>query len=283
MTSTASSPAPGPLFASRLGNPAATEGAESKSIILLHGFLGSGRNLRTLGLRLAERLPSAQFLLPDLRGHGQSPPLRALGDPARLTLAQLGADVRATAAAHDLAPPYHFIGHSLGGRVALAATEEAPDQIGSVTLLDIAPGKIDPARSDSRPVLDALLAAPAEAPDRRAMRAILVAGGLSPGLSDWLLMNLVIEDKRVRWGIDREDLDALHGQSMREDLWPIVKGARFPIRCIRGGRSGYVSDAEAARLADSGCPVDVLPDAGHFVHVDALDPLVDWLVRDLAP
>jgi esterase len=276
VTSADSPSASGPLSASRIG--AVTAG---RSVILLHGFLGSGRNLRTLGLRLGERMPDTQFLLPDLRGHGQSPGLRDLADPSAISLADLGGDVLATAAANGFVPPYHFVGHSLGGRVALGAAGQAPEQIASVTLLDIGPGQIDPARSDSRPVLDALLAAPADAPDRRAMRAILVAGGLSPALTDWLLMNLVIEDKRVHWAIDRQALDALHGQSMREDLWGVVNAAGFPIRCIRGGRSRYVSDSEATRLAAAGCPVEVLPEAGHFVHVDALDPLVELLVRDL--
>ncbi|HEY0709433.1 MAG TPA: alpha/beta fold hydrolase, partial [Polyangia bacterium] len=179
MTLPETPPTPGPLFATRLG----ADTADATSVILLHGFLGSGRNLRTLGLRLAERVPAARLLLPDLRGHGQSPGWAGLGDPSQVTLASLGADVLATAAAHGFAPPYHFIGQSLGGRVALAAAGQAAAQSARVTLLDIGPGRIDPARSDSRPVLDALLAAPAEAPDRRAMRTALVAGGLSPALS----------------------------------------------------------------------------------------------------
>jgi esterase len=247
-------------------------------VILLHGFLGSGRNLRTLAQRWQQRQPEHRFLLPDLRGHGVSPPLPA-GD-APVTLEHLAADVLATAQHNDLRAPFHLVGHSLGGRVALAAARLAPDSISEITLLDIGPGPIDPAFSESRRVLDMLIAAPAEATDRRELRAFFVARGLSVPLADWLLMNLDNAGGKVHWRIDRAALDRLHGNSMTEDLWDVVQGHEIPISCIRGGRSRYVSDAEAARLRAAGCPTTTLPDAGHFVHVDALPALLDLLTGE---
>jgi pimeloyl-ACP methyl ester carboxylesterase len=253
-------------------------GEGDAGVILLHGFLGSGRNLRTLAQRWQQRQPEHRFLLPDLRGHGVSPPLPA-GD-APVTLADLAADVLATAQHYDLRAPFHLVGHSLGGRVALAAARLAPDSIAEITLLDIGPGPIDQAFSESRRVLDMLIAAPAEAADRRELRAFFVGRGLSVPLADWLLMNLDNAGGRVHWRIDRAALDRLHGKSMNEDLWDVVQGHEIPISCIRGGRSRYVSDAEAVRLRAAGCPTTTLPDAGHFVHVDALPALLDLLTGE---
>src|SRR4051794_13308410 len=110
-----------------------TVGGGPRSTVLLHGFLGSGKNLRTLAQRWSAASPERTLLLPDLRGHGESPPLAASAD-----LDSLAADVLAAAA--DLPAPLSFVGHSLGGRVALAAARRAPGRVADVVLLDIGPG-----------------------------------------------------------------------------------------------------------------------------------------------
>ena len=250
-----------------------TVGGGPRSTVLLHGFLGSGKNLRTLAQSWLQAEPARTLWLPDLRGHGDSPPPGPDAD-----LDSLAADVLAAATAGGLHDPLSIVGHSLGGRVALAAARIAPARIADVVLLDIGPGPIDPARSDTRRVLDVLLAAPAEAADRRELRAYFVAQGLSAGLADWLLMNLRAEHGRLHWRIDRGALATLHDRSLGEDLWPVVEAAPVPLRCIRGGRSSYVSDVDAHRLAAAGVRVDTLPAAGHYVHVDALEALVALLV-----
>src|ERR1700754_1245749 len=108
-----------------LAHSAIGEGGED--VVLLHGFLGSGKNLRTLAQRWLERAPDHQFVLPDLRGHGLSPPL-----PAQADLYTLARDVLATARAAEVVEPFTIVGHSLGGRVALAAAALHPDRLQQV-------------------------------------------------------------------------------------------------------------------------------------------------------
>lgn len=247
------------------------------STVLLHGFMGQGRNLRTLAQTWAEREPGRRFLVPDLAGHGTSPVPAPLAD-----LHSLAADVLETARAAGLPAPFHLVGHSLGGRVSLAASVLAPAAVASVSLLDIAPGAIPVASSESARVLEVLLEAPARADSRKAMREGLVGRGLSGHLSDWLIMNLEPEGTGVRWRFDREALARLHARANSQDVWHAVERAgRQPMRCIRGGRGQYVTDADVARLQAAGVPVTTLPEAGHFVHVDALEELVAWLVAPL--
>jgi pimeloyl-ACP methyl ester carboxylesterase len=241
--------------------------------VLLHGFLGSGRNLRSLATAWSQAEPARRFLLPDLRGHGGSPPL-----PPEAELGTLAEDVLETARAAGLRGPLELVGHSLGGRVALAASLRAPQEVASVALLDISPSPIATEASESGRVLEVLRAAPATAEDRRSMRAEMVGRGLSGPLSDWLVMNLEpAPGGGVRWRFDREALARLHARVGEEDLWAALQRPGARVRCIRGGRAAYVSDSEVARLEAAGCPVATLPEAGHFVHVDAPEALLRWL------
>jgi esterase len=239
--------------------------------VLLHGFLGSGKNLRTLAQRWSERDPTRLFLLPDLTGHGSSPPL-----PPDADVGTMAADLRETIDAEGLSR-VSLVGHSLGGRVALALVRLEPALVRDLVLLDITPGPIDDRLSASRRALQVLLRAPDEAPDRRSLRGFLVEGGLSPGLADWLAMNVRLEDGRARWTFDRGALDRLQTRISADDLWDVIEERLVPTRAIRGGRSGYVRDEDVRRFEAAGVPVDTLPDAGHDVHVEALDALVDRL------
>jgi pimeloyl-ACP methyl ester carboxylesterase len=248
-------------------------GEGQRPTVLLHGFLGTGRNLRSLATAWGAVDKDRRFLMADLTGHGTSPRL-----PPGATLSTVAADVVETARAAGLVGPLDLVGHSLGGRVSLAASLRAPDDVASVTLLDISPSPIPTALSESGKVLDILRAAPTHAPDRKAMRAELTGRGLSGHLSDWLIMNLEsAPDGGVRWRFDRESLAEFHARVNGTDLWAALERPGARVRCIRGGRAHYVSDADLARMEALGCPVATLPEAGHFVHVDAPDALLRWL------
>ncbi|HZA49337.1 MAG TPA: alpha/beta hydrolase, partial [Myxococcaceae bacterium] len=161
----------------------------------------------------------------------------------------------------------------------LAATLAAPEEVASVVLLDITPSPVRPDTSESGRVLQVLRAAPATAPDRRQMRAALVERGLESMLADWLMMNLTEEGGSYRWRFDREALARLHERVNAEDLWQTVeRPGAHPIRCIRGGGSIYVPPQDADRMRRAGCRVDTLEGSGHFVHVDALEPLLELLI-----
>ncbi|WNG14187.1 alpha/beta fold hydrolase [Cystobacter fuscus] len=250
-------------------------GEGQRPTVLLHGFLGTGRNLRSLAAAWSAADPSRRFLLPDLTGHGTSPPL-----PPGATLSHVAMDVVETARAAGFEGPLEFVGHSIGGRVSLAASLATPGDVASVTLLDITPGPIPPGLSESGKVLEKLRASPARAADRKAMREELTGRGLSGPLSDWLLMNLEpAPEGGVRWRFDREALGEFHARVNGEQFWNALARPELPVRCIRGGRAAYVSDNDVARMEALGCPVDTLPNAGHFVHVDAPDELLRWLLR----
>jgi len=253
-----------------------TVGNGPRGTLLLHGFLGSARNLRSLQQRLSDADPSRTLMAVDLPGHGESAPPR---DDE--TLRGMAASVLETAHAAGLPPPYDVVGHSLGGRTALALAELAEPEVAAVALLDISPSPIPAALSASGAVLKKWLSAPESAPDRRAMKEALLATGLSAPLVDWLAMNLrPDEGGGVRWRMDRAALERLQPRVNAEDLWGVVARGGVKVLCIRGDRSPYVTAEDARRLESLGAHVSTV-ESGHDVHVEALPQVVTLLQRGL--
>jgi esterase len=251
-------------------------GDGARAVFLLHGFLGSGRNLASLARGVAQRLPDRSVITLDLTGHGDSSPL-----PSRPDLAVIARDVLDTARALGLPPPWTVIGHSLGGRVTLCVALLDPAALAHLTLLDVTPS---PRAADGEvaAIVKALANAPDAARDRQTFRTWFHRAGLSPAAIDWLLLNLVHESDGYRWRIDRQTLVALYAEIGIDDLWPAVEGRHpYTVHVIRGGASDHVSDADVRRLEATGCHVDTLEGASHFVHVDRPRELLDRIVQGL--
>src|SRR5690606_27666283 len=121
---------------------------------------------RSLAQRWSELDPSLFFLLPDLTGHGRSPPL-----PQGADLSTLARDVLETARAEGIEGKLRIVGHSLGGRVGLQMILDTPEEVGELTILDVSPDPIDPAQVDTGQVLEIYRGAPATAESREEMRA----------------------------------------------------------------------------------------------------------------
>lgn len=240
------------------------------AVVALHGFLGSGRNLGALVRQWTARSPDVRIFVPDLLGHGRSPPL-----PPDATADDLADGVLDWMQEQGL-DSARFVGHSLGGRVALLCRAREPQRVARVDLLDITPGPIPPV--DTEAVLDALQDAPARAQDRKEIVDFLLSRELSAPLVEWLSMNLEREGHEVGWRIDRERLAAYHARTRSEPLWWTLEPRAGGVRLLRGGRSRYVPEADVKRLGELGVQVSEVPQAGHFIHVDATSQVVDWLV-----
>lgn len=239
--------------------------------LLVHGFLGAGRNLGGLARAWSHQDPSRTFVMPDLTGHGFSPPL-----PPGATLETMAKDLVELLPSQGTA---EIVGHSLGGRVALAALRLAPERISRVTLLDIAPGPVPASISEGSRVLKALLDAPQTAADRETFRHSLLSSGLEPAIAEWVMTNLRPGGDGYVWRIDARALAEAAPRSNAVDLWDVVESRGTRIRAIRGGRSPYVTSDDVRRFEAAGVEVATLPEAGHFVHVDALAALVELLTE----
>lgn len=238
-------------------------------VLLLHGFLGSHRNLGALVRAWNSAAPEARLVSADLPGHGRSPRL-----PEGAGLETMASAVLELLDHLDAPRPTRAVGHSLGGRVLLMAKRLAPGALAPISLLDITPSPIARRSEDLAGVAEALLLAPARTETREAMRDQLLQQGLSRPIVEWLLMNLRRSPEGFVWSIDRQALVDFDRRASPEDLWDTIDDT---ICCIRGGASPYVSDEDVNRMQRLGAEVHTIDQAGHFVHVDATEEVLTLL------
>jgi 2-succinyl-6-hydroxy-2,4-cyclohexadiene-1-carboxylate synthase len=120
-----------------------------ETVVLLHGFAGTGR----LWDPVVARLDGERYrpLAPDLRGHGAAAARRPV------TFAAIAGDVL------GLVPhPFTLCGYSMGGRLALHTALAAPEQIERLILVATTAGIDDDAERAARRAADEELAAWAE-------------------------------------------------------------------------------------------------------------------------
>jgi pimeloyl-ACP methyl ester carboxylesterase len=244
---------------------------------ICHGILGSAANWRSFARRLVADLPGWRVVLIDLRAHGDSP----RGEPPH-TVSACADDLveLATARGHG---PEVLVGHSFGGKVALLAAERLPD-VRQLWVIDAVPGPGTTTDAggdeDVVGVIRTLTAIPQPLARREDVRAPLAAAGFSDGLAGWMTTNLARTDAGFVWRFDLRVVELLLRDYARLDLWDRVRGGARTVHVVRAGRSArWTPEALAAldRAAAAGAVVHVLPDAGHWVHVDAPEALADLL------
>ena len=114
--------------------PSCSPGGDPKTCVVLHGLLGSAKNLRTPAKKIAERHTGYQVLLVDVRGHGSSTALNAhavAADGPTSTLADAAHDLMATLEGMGVRPDM-VCGHSMGGKVAMAYLDACVGGVGGI-------------------------------------------------------------------------------------------------------------------------------------------------------
>lgn len=244
--------------------------APERWIVFLHGILGQGANWRGFARQLVKDRPAWGAALVDLRAHGDSrhlPPPdtleRAAEDVARLLTTLPG-------------PTGAVLGHSFGGKVAVALLEQAA--VPELFVVDSLPG----ARPDRRgsegtaAVVRMLAALPPRFESRDAFVEHVVREGTREAIAKWLAQSLDREGEAYRFGLEVGRIEALLADYFARDLWPLLDppppGTRAHL--VIGGRSSVFSEEDRARARGlaarhpEAVSVHVLERADHWVHVD---------------
>jgi pimeloyl-ACP methyl ester carboxylesterase len=276
----------------------AATGATPKAWILMtHGIFGSGANWRSIARKLVDRMPSWGAVLVDLRGHGRSP----AGEPPH-TVEACAADLRALDERLWIEgqPVRVALGHSFGGKVVLALRRMTAHRgtVRSVDLLqtwvlDATPaprldGFADPAATAPR-VLELLEGLPPRFDRRDDFVAAVTSAGQPAPLARWLAMNLdATPDGGVALRLDLPMIRQVLLDYYLLDLWPAVEDPLMPgdLHVVVAGRSDSVPHADRERLLvhqqKTGLTyLHLVPEAGHWLHIDAPDAVVELLAGAL--
>ena len=279
------------------------EAARCRVAVMLHGIMGTGRNWMAPAKQLVERNPEWRVLLTDLRGHGAS---AATGAAGPHTLDACARDVRETVAASagDACGdgiPEIVIGHSFGGKVALAlaasALEDGVAPPRDVWVMDSLPGpfpssqlaadSFDAAEGQRTQSTEFVLraaqriAAHGAFAKRAAIVDALEAEGVGKAAAMWLASaTRKTESGELALQHNFATIRALYDSYGRTDLWSLLEehteGMR--VNAVVAGRAAWRAD-DVERLHASSDWSTTLAESGHNVHVDDLPGTLAALQR----
>lgn len=254
------------------------------TVFVLHGILGSSRNVRTLAVHLAAATPGLRYVLIDLRNHGDS-----TGAAPPHSIAACAHDLLALAA-HLGVQPVAVVGHSFGGKVALAYARLAPAGLRQVWVLDATPQARSGA-DESPHAVEALIATLRDVPqpleNRQAVVRELAARGCPPEICQWMTTNVRPGAGGLVWRFDLPAVEQMLASYLQEDAWPLLDDPPPGLRIdfVRAERSDRWTPDILQRFHD--LPGDrvglhLLRDAGHWLHADNLSGLVALLSPSLS-
>lgn len=229
-------------------------------VVFLHGLFGRGRNFGGAARALSD---GARSLLVDLPNHGASPWTDAVdyGQMADAVAALLRGGVAAEG-------PVHVVGHSMGGKTAMALALAHPDLVDRLVVVDVSPGGTGQV-GEFEHLLGALAGLDlAEVTSLAQADEALREQIPHPTVRGFLLQNLRRDgDGHFAWqpnlAVLRRDLPVItsdiprgHGRFDRPTLW------------IAGSESDYITQASAPLMRELFPQVRkvTVKGAGHWVH-----------------
>ncbi len=204
-----------------------------------------------------------EVIVPDLQGHGPG--------PHSCDIADYTVDAMADAVDALVTAPFHLVGYSMGGRVALAAACSHPDRIRSLSLIGASAGLVSEEERIRR----------AESDDALADR--ILHEGLEAFVDDWMANPLFATQARL--GTDflvgsraqrltnepvalARSLQAASTGRMRP-LHAELSRCEMPVALIVGDEDPKFA-AIAATMAETmpNATVHTIADAGHATHIE---------------
>jgi esterase len=249
-------------------------------LLVLHGIYGKGRNWASVIRRVVEARPEWGALLIDLRMHGDS---RGFRPPH--TVEASAEDMHRLVEHLDLSAAA-VLGHSFGGKVALAYAREDPSHLRQVWVMDSTPAIKIPSGAAWR-MIEIVRQLPAEFPSRAEAVAALQEHGYPQGLAQWMAMNLEPQDGVYRWSLDWSAMESLLVDFFRTELWEVVEDppSGLEVHFAKATQSDTLDDEAVARVDAAGRATGRVflhhLEGGHWINTDNPDAVVELLTAKL--
>ncbi|MGF1699095.1 alpha/beta fold hydrolase [Photobacterium makurazakiensis] len=230
---------------------------EGSAIILIHGLFGSADNLGLLARSLKDKY---KVISVDLRNHGRSP------HSPHFTYREMAADVLSVIDELNI-EQFSVIGHSMGGKVAMALTEIAGNRLEQLLVLDMAPIHYHVHRHQNvfaglREVAKHTVSKRSEAESYLAMHVV------EPGVRQFLLKSFAKQDNgEYGWRFNVEGLIANYDTIMGWQDVPTYHGKTL---FIKGQNSDYIlpEHREAINRQFPSAKAHMVANTGHWLHAE---------------
>jgi pimeloyl-ACP methyl ester carboxylesterase len=281
---------------------------KQQTIVFLHGLLGNAKNLRTPAKKLTRQLPNISALLLDVRGHGGSSSSSGnFVQPHNFqSCVQDIFDTLTPLGLIGASSPIAICGHSLGGRIALQYTHSLQQQKQKndfeiqmpkqTWILDSVPGTPDPS---VHKVLKAISSIPLPISCKSTLTQTLISEyKMNKAIAMWIASNLKEGDSKdgFEWVFDlnvaNELVDNFADQNFVDMVHEITSDAVVDskVQLVMAGRnkewreeiiSSLKSVPNFGETKESLFRMHKLEEAGHWVHVDAVNELTQLMVDEL--
>jgi len=244
-------------------------------LIIQHGLLGAPRNWRSV----VQKLGVSNVDVPWLRGHGSGPVV----EQGRLSLPVLADDLAALLRRQT--EPFVLMGSSVGGLTIMQylVEHECSPLLRGAIVVDVAPVLIRPA---TMPDLDKELRAILRLPlhqqlSHREANALLESSIPNVEQRGFLLSCVDLSSSRFL-----TDVSAIHA-NLSSLTWTDerVYDGELPLQFVFGQHSPYNCDLASQSAVQRVFPrakTVVIPNAGHWVHVEQKDVFVDAVKQFLS-
>jgi pimeloyl-ACP methyl ester carboxylesterase len=266
----------GPVAAAATGPPlhSTTVGTAGPRVLCCHGLFGQGRNWTAVAKALSDR---HRVTLVDLPDHGRS------AWTERVSYADMALAVARLL--EELAPGERWavVGHSMGGKVAMALALLRPELVDRLCVVDIAPVSYGTLSSFADYVRGMRSLDLSRLTERATADRELQPYVSDPVVRGFLLQNLRRDGTGWRWQMNL----ALLGDRLADlGSWPDLgtDPYRGPTLWVAGAESSYVTPdhAPAMRALFPKVQLVTVKGAGHWVHSERPDVFVAALARFLA-
>ncbi|MBX0291636.1 alpha/beta hydrolase [Hymenobacter sp. HSC-4F20] len=231
------------------------------TFIGLHYWAGSGREFQQVADLLA---PDYLFLAPDLPGFGAAHEV-----VSSYSVASYVKEVEHVLAEKQVGR-YVLVGHSMGGKIALALAARQPAGLAGVALLSPSPPGPEPLTDEDRMASMRAYGKPSEA--EKTLQKI-TARPLPEALRQQILEDN-LRSTRLAW-----DAWLLHGS--REDLSAQMCSVCVPCTIVAGDQDDVMSPSvhglETLPLLPVGTPLEIIGGAGHLLPYEAPEEVAQLL------
>lgn len=231
-------------------------GNKTEIIFIIHGLFGSLSNLSSLAKELKA---ASHIVLIDVRNHGRSPQSETMSYP------EMAADIFELADHLDI-DQFSIVGHSMGGKIAMACALMHPDRVKRLVVADIAPVSYPDKHSE---VFNSLLLLNLKKIKNRLQANEQLSRYIdSPDVRQFLLKSLQKKNNEFEFAFNlralAQNYDYIRG-------WPFDdKRFEKPVLFIKGGSSDYILPEYQKRIMTQfpKAQPKIIANTGHWLHAE---------------